>query len=161
MLQRCSIETPKWKFLTNDEGILLEAVSEQFIPADQDPGAKDACVVNFIDTQLMKHYKRFQETYRQGIANMQQSCTSLYGKRLEKLPEENQIEFLEKMEKNDIPTDHWNELEPSRFFSLVLSHSMQGFYGDPRHGGNCNHTSYDMIGLRVIQFYQGETEAAS
>lgn len=32
-------------------------------------------------------------------------------------------------------------------FELVLAHAMQGFYGNPRHGGNAGHASWKMIGV--------------
>jgi gluconate 2-dehydrogenase gamma chain len=153
-LQRCSIETSRWKFLTNKEGALLEAIAEQFIPEDEDPGAREACVVNFIDTQLTKHYKRFQDRYRTGLKALQKTCSMVTGSEFEKLASAEQLTFLEQMEDNKLPEDHWASEDPSSFFRLMLSHCMQGFYGDPRHGGNCNHVSYNMIDLRVIQFYQ-------
>jgi gluconate 2-dehydrogenase gamma chain len=33
------------------------------------------------------------------------------------------------------------------FFDLILAHTLQGFYGDPRHGGNRNMASWRMLGL--------------
>jgi gluconate 2-dehydrogenase gamma chain len=159
-LQRCSFEPDLWQFLTNDEAALLEAIAEQFIPTDDKPGAKEACVVNFIDTQLTLNYVRFQERYRAGLAYIQESSKQLFNKKFELLSSEQQITFLESMEKNNIPDDHWKDENPSSFFRLMLSHCMQGFYGDPRHGGNCNHVSYHMIELQVIQFYQPETKAS-
>ena len=33
------------------------------------------------------------------------------------------------------------------FFTLILTHTRQGFYGDPRHGGNRNMVSWKMLGL--------------
>lgn len=159
-LQRCSMEPNYWKFFTNKEGSLLEAIAEQFIPADEDPGAKEACVVNFIDTQLGKHYIRFQQTYRSGLKAFQSTCKAVTNRNFESLNAAEQIAFLEKMEHNDVPKDHWTAQQPASFFRLMLSHCMQGFYGDPRHGGNCNHVSYAMIELRVIQYYQPEISAA-
>jgi len=161
MLQRCAFESSYWKFLTRQEGELLEAIADQFIPADEDPGAKEACVVNFIDTQLTKHYIRFQQSYRKGLQSFQHTCKEVYGNKFESLDSGQQIEFLERLERNDVPKDHWGTERPSSFFRLMLNHCMQGFYGDPRHGGNCNHVSYHMIDLAVIQFYQPETSELS
>jgi gluconate 2-dehydrogenase gamma chain len=31
----------------------------------------------------------------------------------------------------------------------VVSHTMQGFYGDPRHGGNRNWASWRMLGVPI------------
>jgi gluconate 2-dehydrogenase gamma chain len=161
MLQRCAFDPNYWKFLTRKEGELLEAIAEQFIPADDDPGAQEACVVNFIDTQLTKHYIRFQQNYRQGLRAFQNTCKETNGKKYELLSSEEQIAFLESVESGDVPEKHWDFQKPTSFFRLMLSHCMQGFYGDPRHGGNCNHVSYQMIDLPVIQFYQPETSELS
>jgi len=160
-LQRCSMEPNYWKFFTNKEAALLEAIAAQFIPTDKDPGAKEACVVNFVDTQLTKNYIRFQERYRNGLNAFEKTCKSVMDQPFEKLSEDKQIEFLEMTEANEVPTDYWKQDAPGSFFRLMLSHCMQGFYGDPRHGGNCNNVSYAMIDLRVIQFYQPETSTAS
>ena len=161
MLQRCAFDPDYWKFLARQEGELLEAIAEQFIPSDGEPGAKEACVVNFIDTQLTRNYIRFQQRYRTGLQSFQNTCQEVYGKRFESLPSDQQIAFLERMESDDVPKEHWGIERPSSFFRLILSHCMQGFYGDPRHGGNCNHVSYQMIDLAVIQFYQPETSELS
>ena len=36
------------------------------------------------------------------------------------------------------------------FFDLVVTHAMQGFYGDPRHGGNRDFASWRMLGLPPV-----------
>ena len=51
-------------FFTPEEMRLVEAVSEQIIPVDNDPGTKDAKVVQFIDRQLVGPYARHQAAYR-------------------------------------------------------------------------------------------------
>ena len=35
----------------------------------------------------------------------------------------------------------------SEFFAYVVDHTMQGYYGDPRHGGNREGASWKMLGL--------------
>ena len=39
------------------------------------------------------------------------------------------------------------EKKAKPFFDLVVAHTMQGFYGDPRHGGNRDAASWTMLGL--------------
>jgi gluconate 2-dehydrogenase gamma chain len=41
----------------------------------------------------------------------------------------------------------WSLTSPGGFFQIVVDHSMQGFYGDPRHGGNRDGASWKMLGL--------------
>ena len=39
------------------------------------------------------------------------------------------------------------EKKAKAFFDLILAHTMQGFYGDPRHGGNREAVSWKMLAL--------------
>ena len=41
----------------------------------------------------------------------------------------------------------WEKGFDMQFFELIMDHSLQGFYGSPRHGGNKNYISYKMINL--------------
>ena len=36
------------------------------------------------------------------------------------------------------------------FIALVAAHSMQGYYGNPRHGGNRDAVSWRMLGVPLI-----------
>jgi len=36
-------------------------------------------------------------------------------------------------------------------FEMVLAHTQQGFYGNPRHGGNKDYASWQMIGVPPTQ----------
>jgi gluconate 2-dehydrogenase gamma chain len=51
------------------------------------------------------------------------------------------------MEEGNLPGELWDDVDQQQFFRLVISHTMQGFYGAPRHGGNKNYMSYRMMGL--------------
>ena len=134
-----------WRFLSEDEALTIIAIAEQIIPADQDPGATDAGVINFIDKQLAGFYSSFQESYRNGIAALNQYCLEKFSQPFEKLEWNKQTEVLNLMEKNSIEGEYWKENPASRFFRMLRDHSMQGFYGSPRHGGNKNYLSYKMI----------------
>jgi len=134
-----------WRFLSDDEALTIIAIAEQIIPADEDPGATDAGVVNFIDKQLSGFYSNFQESYRKGITALNEFCHKKYNQPFEKLEWNKQTEVLKLMEKNSIEGEYWKENPSSRFFRMLRDHSMQGFYGSPRHGGNKNYVSYKMI----------------
>ena len=142
-----------FRVLTPQEALLVEAISEQIIPADRDPGAKEAGVVYFIDRQLDGPYKRFTGKYRQGLACLVQTSQAMFKKPFESLEWNDQTSLLQALESNKVPKDIWSKPSASEFFNLVRDHSMQGFYGSPRHGGNRKYVSYKMLGLeypRVI-----------
>lgn len=127
---------PYWRFFTADEARVADAVCEQIIPADDFPGASRAGVVNFIDLQLTKRYKKHRDAYRKGLANVEATARSLFGKPFPDLAPEQQAEALNAIAEKD-----------ADFFMLIRNHTMQGYYGDPRHGGNRDRVSWKMLGL--------------
>ncbi len=141
----------KWHFFTPEEARLVEAVAEQIIPADKDPGAKDAGVVYFIDRQLVGPYARYQAVYRDGLRNLQATCRKEFKKPFEDLAWDNQTKILASLEAGRGPKQLWKSPSGSEFFHLVLGHTMQGFYGSPRHGGNRNFVSFKMLGIEDLR----------
>jgi gluconate 2-dehydrogenase gamma chain len=125
-----------WRFFTAAEAETLDALCEQLIPADQDPGAREARVVNYIDIQLCRSFRKHRAAYRQGLAGVDQTSRGRFGKRFVELTSEQQIEVVNALEEDS-----------KAFFDLLLTHTRQGFYGDPRHGGNRNRASWKMVGL--------------
>jgi gluconate 2-dehydrogenase gamma chain len=136
-----------WRFLTEEESILLDSLAEQIIPSDEYLGGRDAGITNFIDKQLIGPYKRYQEAYRKGLTAIRETCKACFQKRFEELPWETQTEFLQKMQQGKMEGDMWKNGFDTEFFELIRKHSLQGFYGSPRHGGNKNYASYKMMKL--------------
>ena len=143
----CSKATSPWRFLTVEEAETLEAVCGQIVPADQDPGAAEAGVVNFVDRQLVGHLKRHQKAYREGLAGIDQSSLALYGSKFRELPPDKRIALLQALAKGKAPGEIWKRRSAKAFFDLLVNHTMQGFYGDPRHGGNREAVSWKMLEL--------------
>ncbi len=150
-----------WRFFTLEEAKLLDLLVEQIIPTDEWPGARDAGVTNYIDKQLVGPFARHKEKYRKGLASIQTSCRILYKSQFEDLSWDEQTNFLKKMESGILPgllkgvkkeeaqpeVGLWEEGLDRVFFGLLRDHTMQGYYGSPRHGGNKNYVSYQMVGL--------------
>ena len=130
----CNSNRNPWRFLTEAEAQTLAAICDQIVPADEDPGAAWAGVVAYIDRQLTRHFKAHQQTYRDGIA----AADRLAGGNFASLAKEEQFALLQKMEKAK---------DTGPFFSLAVTHTMQGYYGSPRHGGNRDFVSWRMLGV--------------
>jgi len=148
-----------WRFLTDAEATLLGAVCEQIIPTDQDPGARDAGCVVFIDRQLVGPHERYAERYRKGLAALQATAKALHLKPFEQLAWDVQTRLLEQVESNKAPKEHWAGIDQGDFFRAVRDHTMQGFYGSPRHGGNKDYVSYRMIGIEAPRVVGRNTQA--
>jgi gluconate 2-dehydrogenase gamma chain len=137
----------QWRFLTEQESHLLDALVEQIIPTDEWLGGRDAGVTNFIDQQLIGPYSRYQETYRKGLFAIQKTCNTKFQKRFEELPWMEQTRFLEALAAGRMEGKNWENGLGRQLFDLIHNHSMQGYYGSPRHGGNKNNISYKMLKL--------------
>ena len=151
VLGACSGRNGPWRFLTAREAALVDSISAQIIPEDQDPGGRTAGVVNFIDIQLTGPYKRYQEIYRQGLARLERTSLAFFQKPWSGLPFEDQTKLLAALEKGEAPKEIWDTVSPAGFFDLICEHCLQGYYGSPRHGGNRNYVSYRMIGIAYPQ----------
>jgi gluconate 2-dehydrogenase gamma chain len=127
---------PYLRFFSAEEARTVDAICEQIIPADAHPGARQAGVVNFIDLQLTRHYRKYREVYRKGLAGVEAASRSRFGRPFTDLPFGQQTEVLTEIDKQD-----------PEFSALIRAHTMQGFYGDPRHGGNRGELSWRMLGL--------------
>lgn len=125
-----------WRFLSFDEARTLTAICDRIIPADEYPGAAWAGVVRYIDRQLTGHFSEHQQAYREGIAEINRRA----GGRFESLEIAKQDDLLRSIEKDE-------KLGP--FFSLAIAHTIQGFYGSPRHGGNHDWISWQMLGVPI------------
>jgi gluconate 2-dehydrogenase gamma chain len=125
-----------WRFFTIPEAETLDAICAQLIPADRDPGAKEARVINYIDIQLSRQFRKHRAAYREGLARVDATSRAKFGSRFVELTSDQQIESLKAV-----------EATAKAFFDLLLTHTRQGFYGDPRHGGNRNMASWKMVGL--------------
>jgi gluconate 2-dehydrogenase gamma chain len=60
---------------------------------------------------------------------------------------EAQTAVLQDVEKGAVEAADWSGVEPAAFFALLREHTMMGFYGDPRHGGNKDRVSWRMLGV--------------
>jgi gluconate 2-dehydrogenase gamma chain len=143
----CSRKATPWRFLTIDEARTLAAMSDQIIPPDQDPGASWAGVVNYIDRQLCGPYEKLQSIYRRGLAGVDESSRLSFGKLFADLDSTQQVDLLHRIEQRIAPGGIWEEISSAEFFGYVVDHAMQGFYGDPRHGGNREAVSWKMLNL--------------
>jgi len=151
ILPACYYEPAPFRFFSQEEAECLIAICECIIPADDAPGATDAGVIYYIDKQIMGHFKKYQQIYREGIDALQKDCKINMGFNFESLTSDQQVKFLEMMEENNEKLKNWVSIRPATFFNMVINHTMQGFYGAPRHGGNKNYMSYRMLGIGYPQ----------
>ena len=125
-----------WEFLSDDQARTLAAICDQIVPADEFPSASQAGVLTYIDRQLVRHYRRHRDAYKLGLEQAQALSRKRFGQDVAALSPPQQFEIVSDLEQGN-----------PRFFELVRSHTLEGYYGSPRHGGNRDAQSWRMLGL--------------
>lgn len=141
------LEQLYWRFLTLGEARMLTVLCDVIIPPDQDAGAAQAGVVQFIDRQLVGYHRGSQSLYRQGLAALATSSQLLFHKPLIDLAPDQIVSLVARWEKDELPKEAWKAVKPREFFDRFVEHVMQGFFGSPRHGGNRDAVSWRMLGV--------------
>jgi gluconate 2-dehydrogenase gamma chain len=138
LVSGCRSHASRWLVFTEEQARTLAALCDQIIPADDWPSASQAGVLTFIDRQLTGPYRRHRKAYRKGLEEAAKLAQARFGVALAVASPALQLAIAQAVEQQN-PT----------FFSLVRNHTMQGYYGSPRHGGNRDGVSYRMLGLDV------------
>jgi len=134
---------PGCKVLTISQGVLVGAIAEQFVPADEHSGGREAGVVFYIDGILAGRLARsYKDRYERGLKLVDEVSHKQFNRNFVSLDAEQQVSVLKAMESGDAVGSEAHE-----FFTLILQHTMEGYYGDPEHGGNRNGASWKMLGF--------------
>jgi len=125
-------------FQTLDAGTAaeLDAITSQIIPLTDGPGAHEAGIIYFIDRALSTFDSDLRESYRTGMASVQQKRKDLFpgSASVAALKSEQQIQLIHAIEKTD-------------FFELLRTHTLYGFLGNPSYGGNRDKVGWKLIGF--------------
>jgi hypothetical protein len=90
-------------FFTREEFGMLDAMTNLMIPTDDhSPGARDAGVPQYIDKTVAEAYlPEDKNSWRKGLAAVNQVCQSTFSKPFEQLNEDQQTELLKKISQNE------------------------------------------------------------
>jgi gluconate 2-dehydrogenase gamma chain len=130
------VRSGTWEFLSDAYARTLAGLCDQIIPADDFPSASQAGAVNYIDRQLARHYQKHQSAYREGLDAADEMSRERFGTGFADASADQRFHIAVAIEKGK-----------RAFFDLVRQHTMEGYYGSPRHGGNRDAVSWRMLGL--------------
>jgi gluconate 2-dehydrogenase gamma chain len=133
----------------------VEAISGRIIPADAEPGAIEAGVVNFIDKALANEDAALKPVYAAGLAGIDAVSTKRFQKKFVDLVAKEQDETLAALESGN--ADGWPKgpVAAAAFFSAVRAHTVFGFLCDPVYGGNRDHVGWKVAGYPGRQHHRG------
>lgn len=177
-------QAAKRKVFTERQRATIEAATERIIPADRDPGALEAGVINYIERILafddndeavpreeVRSIANFYLGSTTGRTEEQQNALFKiqgFGIQARQLYLDGVLE-LDKLSQDQFGVEGFCSLQLSQkdrvltvleeraspFFSLLVRHTMEGFYGDPRHGGNKDRVGWTLLGFSGPRFPDG------
>lgn len=138
------------RFFTEEEALTIAAAAARIFPSDESgPGANEAGVVLYIDRQLASAYGRDYYRYTQppfepGVPEQgwqgKETPRELYRASLAALGRFHLLTLAEQ-------DARLKQIEHTPFFSLFRTHTIEGMFCDPMHGGN-----HDLIGWQLLGF---------
>jgi len=141
--------------LTAAQWKTVEAISGRIIPADGEPGAIEAGVVNFIDKALAHEDAALKPVYVAGLAGVDAVATKRFRKPFVDLAPNQQDETLAAIEGGK--ADGWPKgpVGAADFFTAVRAHTVFGFLCDPAYGGNRDYAGWKVAGYPGRQHHRG------
>jgi gluconate 2-dehydrogenase gamma chain len=136
-----------WRALRTDEARTLAAACDRIIPKDDVAGAVEAGAVVFIDRQLATREKDQAEFWRRGLDGLDATARRRHQSRFADLDAATRDALLEDVEAGRVEAADWVGVDAASFFDRLVSYTMMGFYGDPRHGGNKDRVAWRMLGV--------------
>jgi len=137
------------RFFTAEEARVVSAACARIFPTDASgPGATEANVVIFIDRQLAGPYGRdkdrytkgpFVESYPEHGYQGKESPSETYRAGVKTLGDFTSLSPADQDAK-------LRSIEKSHFFQLLRTHTIEGMFSDPMHGGNAGLIGWQLVG---------------
>jgi len=156
-----SVKVPL-RFFSAADARTVAAACERIFPSDASgPGATEAAVVIFIDRQLAGPYGRDKYRYTKGpfVKSYPE-----HGYQAKENPQEIYREGIKELGNfADLPPAQQDAkleaIEKTRFFQLLRTHTIEGMFSDPMHGGNAGLIGWQLVGYPGPQMsYRNEID---
>lgn len=130
--------------LSPREGALVEAIGARIWPGDAtDPGAREAGTVHYVDQALAGPLAASLPFYRQALRQLDAASRAKHGKGFVELDDRTQDELLGTLADGELTEVR----DGSAFFAAIRTHTLEGLFSDPVHGGN-----RDFVGWRAVGY---------
>ena len=136
--------------LTRYQADVLDALMECIFPVDDNgPGAREIGAVFYVDRLLAQGDSHLQDTYRGALAAVDAWSTAAYGCPFTQLDVDRQHQLLVALEHDEVPAS-LNSADRrylrGGFFEMLRTHTLEGLFGDPAHGGNRGLLGWRLLG---------------
>lgn len=137
--------TTRHRTFTNDEWNTLVAAVDRVLPKDEDPGALEANVPEYIDRILQtEQLQQMRQNFVPGLAAVDRRC-----QRMHKVP----FWKATAAQQDEVLTVFKNSPEKSgeaRWYEMLVVLVLEGFLGDPSYGGNKDELGWKLVGFTLV-----------
>lgn len=169
---------------SDHERATIEASVARIVPSDQDPGAREAGVVEYIEGLLAtddadtdvgpREKKEYANFVLGGTGGRTEERQAALFRLMESGSRHRQayrdgVAELDRLARELFSATDFRGLDEARqdrvlsvldhrddrFFALLVVHAMEGFYGHPRHGGNRDRAGWKVLGYPGPSFPRG------
>lgn len=137
--------TTSHRTFTDDEFRTLSAAVDRVLPRDQDPGALDANVPEYIDRMLQTEaLQQMKQNFVPGLAALDRRAGRMF-----KVP----FAAATAAQQDELLTLFKNSPEKSgeaRWYEMLVVLSLEGFLGDPSYGGNRGEVGWKLVGFTLV-----------
>lgn len=152
-----------YMFFNAAEGRTLDAMTARIMPSEPDGrGAREAGVVTYLDHAVAGYFRDLQSIYRVGLQRLDAYSLARAGAIFPELSAAQQDEILAQLDTGsgvspaaasaDVRNASGTDSILTRFFAIVLEHTIQGMFCDPIYGGNRDFTGWKLIGFPGAQW---------
>jgi hypothetical protein len=136
------------RFFTPEHAVTMGAMLDRLLPSNEPagtPGARETRVLRYLDRQLgTSRFPEYRDLFREGLAALDDIARRTSSVRFSELPAGEQEAILRRIQRGDT---QGRPAASVRFFQVVLTLSLEGHWGDPRHGGNHDRLAWRSVGI--------------
>jgi gluconate 2-dehydrogenase gamma chain len=152
--------TAELVFFNEAEARDIEALAARVVPGTpDDPGAREAGVLVYIDRAVEGAYRELQFTYRRGLAELERHCREQAQASFAELDADRQDALLSELDEialalegGEEPATDPRRLIVAQLYAMVRQHTFEGLFGDPAYGGNRDGVGWRLVGFPGAQW---------
>ncbi len=130
---------------TNEEFAIVAAAAERILPRDEDVGALDTNVPEYIDHVLQTpQLSQMKDQFVPGVMALNRRAQRLVKTDFVKATPAQQDEVLTTFKNSGERTGE------NKFYEILVVLTLEGFLGDPSYGGNTNRAGWGVVGFKLV-----------
>jgi hypothetical protein len=143
--------------LDSEQAELLAAIVDTLVPEDENGPAGTTAGVDAYIESLILGSEQIRATYVDNLPALASLAVDQTGTAFQDLNLLQRTELLTAVQSGEVDGFTPNA---ATFFAILHHHMLEGFFGDPEHGGNRDMAGWKLIGYRGVRLIQTAEEQA-